>query len=280
MDLGNSLIRAHAPEYLAEFAGTGLMLFIGLSAIVVNFGEGSPIVDKVPNEHLRRLLTGIIFAGGATFVVYSPLGKRSGGHLNPAVTLAFFLLEKIGPRDAVAYVVAQVVGALLAATAVRLLWGNLAASVDVGATVPGLGGPVAAVAAEVAITFLVVTLILNFVDRVNIAQYTGAAAGTLIAFLVFVEAPVSGTSFNPARSLGPAVISGDYSYIWIYLAPPLVGALLAAWLFQRFRRSTTICAKLYHHKDEHLCIFKCGYDLTDHRDRAIGHAGRHRRHRA
>ena len=118
MDLGNSLIRAHAPEYLAEFAGTGLMLFIGLSAIVVNFGEGSPIVDKVPNEHLRRLLTGIIFAGGATIVIYSPLGKRSGGHINPAVTLAFFLLRKIGPRDAVAYVVAQVAGALVAAFAV------------------------------------------------------------------------------------------------------------------------------------------------------------------
>ena len=109
-------IRAHIPEYLAEFAGTGLMLLIGLSAISVNFGEGSPVKDWLPNPHLRRLLTGIIFAGGATIIVYSLLGKRSGAHLNPAVTLAFFLLGKVGRRDAVAYVVAQVAAALVAAT--------------------------------------------------------------------------------------------------------------------------------------------------------------------
>lgn len=256
---------AHIPEYLAEFAATGLMLLIGLSAISVNFGEGSPVVDWLPNPHLRRLLTGIIFAGGATIIVYSPLGKRSGAHLNPAVTLAFFLLGKVGPRDAIAYVVAQVAAALLAATAVRLLWGDLAASVKVGATLPGIGGPAAAVAAEIAITFLLVSLILNFVDRTLIARYTGIAAGTLVAFLVFAEAPVSGTSLNPARSLGPAAISGEFIYIWIYLAAPLVGSLLAVWLFRRFRQ-TTICAKLFHQKQgERQCIFKCGYDGTDHR---------------
>src|SRR5207244_4145864 len=81
-------------ESLAEFAGTALLLLIGLSAVVVDFATGSPVIRWVPNEDIRRLLTGIVFAGGATAIVYSPLGRRSGGHINPAVTGAFLRLGK------------------------------------------------------------------------------------------------------------------------------------------------------------------------------------------
>jgi len=95
-------------------------------------------------------------------------------------------------------------------------------------------------------------------------QNTGIAAGALVVYMVFAEAPVSGTSLNPARSLGPAANSGEYVYIWIYLAAPLVGALLSVWLFQRFRPAT-ICARLFHHQDEYPWIFNCGFDGTDHR---------------
>src|SRR5215471_16371494 len=123
-------------DYLAEFAGTALLLVIGLSAVVVDFAAGSPMVRWVPDESARRLLTGIVFAGGATAIVYSPLGKRSGGHINPAVTGAFLRLGKIGTRSAAWYWAAQFAGALAGAFVVRAIWGRLAVQVDVGTTVP------------------------------------------------------------------------------------------------------------------------------------------------
>jgi len=81
-------------EYLAEFIGTALLLLIGLSAVVINFATGSPVPGWIPNEDVRRLVTGIVLAGGATAIVSSPLGRRSGGHINPAVTRAFLRLGK------------------------------------------------------------------------------------------------------------------------------------------------------------------------------------------
>lgn len=251
-------------EYAAEFTATFLLLLVGLSAVSVNFGDGSPIPSWIPNEAVRRLLTGILFAGGATAIVYSPLGQRSGGHLNPAVTLAFLRLGKMTRRSAAFYIVAQILGALVGAIAVRALWGSLAQSVNLGVTVPGVGGPVAAFFAEIAITFGLVTLILRFVDRPMLMKYTAAAAGTLVALLVFVEAPVSGTSLNPARSLGPAIASGVYSWVWIYLIAPPIGALLAVWLKRR-SQGTVKCGKLFH-TDRYVCRFvDCKYTLPGRR---------------
>lgn len=194
-----------------------------------------------------------MFAGGATAVVYSPLGQRSGGHLNPAVTLAFLRLGKMTRQSAASYIGAQLVGALAGALAVRLLWRTLADSAAVGVTLPGVGGPVAAFFAEIGITFLLVTLILQFVDRPRLMRYTAAAAGALVALLVFLEAPVSGTSLNPARSLGPAIPSGIYAWLWIYVIAPPVGALLASWLHRR-SRGTVRCGKLFH-TDRYACRF-------------------------
>lgn len=102
-------MRRNFTAYTCEFAGTALMLFIGVSAIAFMRAPGSP-VPAVDNGALRRLLTGIIFAGGGTAVVYSPLGQISGGHINPAVSLAFWRLGKVPSRDALACVL--VLGAL------------------------------------------------------------------------------------------------------------------------------------------------------------------------
>ena len=92
--------------YACEFAGTAIMLFVGASAVALMWGAGSP-VPVVEPPLLRRFLTGLLFAGGATAVVYSPLGQRSGAHINPAVTLAFSMLGKVAARDVVPYIVAQ-----------------------------------------------------------------------------------------------------------------------------------------------------------------------------
>jgi aquaporin Z len=255
-------------DYAAEFAGTFLLLLIGLSAVVIDFASGSPVPRWLPDQDVRRLATGIVFAGGATAIVYSPLGMTSGGHINPAVTLAFLRLRKITSRSAAWYVVAQFAGALAGAVAVRLLWGNLATDVDVGATIPGRGGPALSLGVEIVMTFLLVTLILRFVDEPRLQRFTPAAAGALVAFLVFVEAPLSGTSLNPARSLGPAVVAPDYAGFWVYLLAPPLGALLAVALYRRSRR-TVRCGKLIHSHEYECRFLDCEYTPPERRVRSL-----------
>jgi aquaporin Z len=251
-------------ELAAEFVGTALLLVLGLSAVVADFSPGSPIVTAIPSEDLRRLLTGVLFAGSATLIVYSPLGRISGGHINPAVTLAFYRLGKITGRSAIGYVLAQIAGGILGAILVVLAWRTRATSVDVGATVPGKGGVWASVGAEAAGTFGLVLLILNLVDRPRLMPFTAAAAGALVAVLVFVEAPVSGTSLNPARSLGPALAGTTWSGLWVYLAAPPIGALAAAALYRR-RRRTVACGKLIH-DNAYACHFlDCRYTPPERR---------------
>jgi aquaporin Z len=130
--------------------------------------------------------------------------------------------------------------------------------VDLGTTVPGHGGWVASLVAETVITFLLMTLILRFVDDPKLMPFTPAAAGALVAFLVFLEAPVSGTSLNPARSLGPAMVAGDYRDLWLYLVAPPLGALLAAATHRR-RRGTVRCGKLFHAGGYECRFLDCQY---------------------
>jgi aquaporin Z len=246
--------------YAAEFLGTGIMLVVGLSAVSVDFGTGSFVASAVPSALVRRLITGTIFAGGATLVVYSVLGRVSGGHLNPAVTLAFLGLGKLHGRLALGYMAAQTAGAIVAAAAVSLILGRLASSVSDGATVPGPQGPLAALVAEALMTFALVEVIFQFMRRPALARYTPLAAGILVAFLVTVEAPLSGTSLNPARSLGPALVAGIFTDLWVYFAGPIAGAVVAVAVTGRVSPALIPCAKLFH-TDEFACHFHtCLYE--------------------
>jgi aquaporin Z len=255
-------MRRNVSAYACELAGTALMLFVGVSAVAFMWAPGSP-VPPVANALLRRLLTGVLFAGGATAVVYSPLGQISGGHINPAVTLAFWRLGKVPGRDAVAYVAVQFAGALLGAWAAGVAWGSLTTGVEYAATVPGAGYTWAgALAAETFITFLLVFTIFVCVNKPRVAPRTGLIAGALVALLVAVEAPVSGTSLNPARTLAPALLAPNYTALWVYFAGPLGGALLAAAAYRGQWGAQTVCAKLYH-TEKYPCPFEtCNYRLV------------------
>lgn len=255
-------MRRNLSAYACEFAGTAIMLFIGVSAVAFMWAPGSP-VPVVPNGALRRLLTGIMFAGGATAVVYSPLGQISGGHINPAVTFAFWRLGKVPPRDAVLYVAAQFAGALLGAYAAGVAWGPLTTGVQYAATVPGDGyNQAGAFVAETCITFLLVFTIFVCVNKPKIAPRTGIIAGILVALLVMIEAPVTGTSLNPARSLAPALLAPNYTALWVYFAGPVAGALLAVAAFRGQWGAQTVCAKLYH-TERYPCPFDaCSYRLV------------------
>lgn len=257
-------MKEHFPEYLAEFAGTAIMMAIGIGAVALMWSEGSVMRALIASDPLRRLATGILFAGGATLVVISPLGQRSGGHLNPAMTLAFWWKGHVRTPDLFGYVAAQVAGALLGVWVVAVAGGAAARSVQWGLTLPGEGYSVAeAFAAELVITFLLVFLVLYCVSNQRFARLTPFLAGALVAFLVFVEAPVSGTSLNPARSFAPALVSLRFEHHWLYWIAPPLGALAAVALIRRVvdTRERPGCAKLFH-TERYRCIFlDCAYEV-------------------
>lgn len=245
-------------EWLTEFVGTAALVTVGLSAVVLIFSTRSPVAMRLTNLELRRLVVGIFFVVTATTVIYSPLGRRGGGHLNPALTLGFFRLGKLRWQGAAAYVVAQICGALTAAVLVLVLWGGWDRSVHLGATTPGPLGPWAALAAELVLTFVLVSVIFHFVDQPRLQRFTPIAAGLTTLVCVLVEAPASATSLIPARTLGPDVVVGTFQALWIYLLAPPLGAVLAAVVFRRTRGDVP-CAKVVH-TDDSVCHFRdCAY---------------------
>jgi aquaporin Z len=254
--------KAHCTEpvpwhsYAAELGGTFFMVAWGLSAVVFMMSASSPMNSLVPAYRVRLLLTGILFAAGGTLVVYSPLGQRSGGHLNPAVSLTFWMLGKMGGRDMALYSTAQLLGGLAGAGFVKILWGEWAASVNAGVTMPAPWiSPPGAAGVELLITGSLLWVILYFVSHPTLHRWTGFAAGAWVAFLVFAEAPVTGTSLNPARSLGPAVVMDDYRDLWVYFLGPLGGAAAVALLWRPAIAAgmrSVFCAKLFH-TDRYRC---------------------------
>jgi aquaporin Z len=231
--------------FLAEFAGTGLLLLVGLSLVTFMFGAGSPMAGLVPSEGLRRLITGFLFGSTGACIALSPVGKKSGAHINPVVTMAFRLYGKIDARTAAVYILGQLAGAV-AGCLPLLLWGPMGRSVSFGATQPGQGYSVPiALSGEVVTTFAMVSLLIVFLGFRRIRRFTPAIFPPLYAIMVWAESPISGTSTNPARSFGPAIVSGQWQAWWIYWAGPILGALLATLACSFLAKRITV-AKLYH----------------------------------
>jgi aquaporin Z len=237
----------HPVEWSCELVGTALLLIGGLSAICLDFGPHSPIAPHLPSHSWRLLLTGLLFAGSGSLVAISPLGRRSGAHLNPVVTLAFWLRGNVHPHDLLGYSVSQFAGAFLGTVVVDLLWGSTARAVSFGATLPGHGldGRQAAVV-ELLMTASLVLAILLMTSHPASARWTPLVVWLLIAALVWQGAPYTGTSLNPARSLAPAVFGHELGIYWVYVAGPVVGALLAAALHRALPGDPPVTAKLFH----------------------------------
>ncbi len=237
----------HWGPWLCEFVGTALLLAGGLSAVFLDFGAGSPVAAHVPSTSARLLLTGLLFAGSGSLVALSPIGRRSGAHLNPAVTLAFWTQRKVHPHDLAGYVVAQIAGAITAVALLRLAWGSTATGLHLGATQPGHGfSPLDAAGLEAAMTAALILMIFGFTSNARTARWTPLGNWLLVATLVWQGAPYTGTSLNPARSLGPALVAPELANLWVYLVGPCAGALLAAAIFAGFRDTHTLTAKLFH----------------------------------
>src|SRR5437660_1047742 len=240
----------HWFEYGAELLGTAFLVFVGVSAVVFDFGIGSPLAHVLPDTSIRRLITGLLFAGSGSLVAISPLGKLSGGHINPAVSLAFWLQGKMHHFDLGGYILGQFLGAIVGSLLVILVWGGeRAASVGIGRTVPGAGYPLWLVfLAEVSLTFVLVLSIFLFVSSHRLMSWTPLMVWILVAVMVWLEAPISGTSLNPARSFGPALVSWFWQAHWLYWVAPPLGALLAVGAFRLLPMAThdVLTGKLFH----------------------------------
>lgn len=216
-------------SYLAEFIGT-MILVVG--------GVGTAVIA---GDHVGYL--GIAFAFGLTlvFLVYA-IGPISGCHVNPAVTLGLLATGKIALKDAIAYVVAQLLGGIAGAAIIfGIANGNPTynRSVDgLGANGYGTGSPdgyslASAFGAEIVLTFLLVFVVLAATDRIGTAALAGLAIGTTLVICHLVGIPITGTSVNPARSLGPALFTGGdaLSQLWLFLLAPAIGGVIGALVY-------------------------------------------------
>jgi aquaporin Z len=236
----------HMRLYAAELVGTALLVSVGVSVVIFMFGRGSPAQALLPSEGARRLVTGFLFGLVGALITVSPLGRVSGAHINPAVTIAFYAERKIAGRDAFGYVVAQLTGGLLSIGPLSA-WGSYGRSVHYGATKPRSGAPVwLPLLGEICVTSALVTLIFVMASHRASRRFTPWSIAPLFAVMVWLEAPLSGTSANPARSLGPAVLAGDLSGLWIYFVGPSIGALLAVALLSLSARYHPPAARVAH----------------------------------
>lgn len=250
---------SHLPEYLIEAVLLGAFMIAACIAVVSVQHPRSPVRARVKHPVARRAIIGVWMGLTAITLIYSPLGQRSGAHMNPAVTLTFLALGRVQPMDALGYIAAQFAGGVAGVYAARLALGRLLVHEQVrfATTEPGGGGAVVAWVAEFAIAAGLMSLVLWFTNTPNLAPYTGLFAGLLVALYITVEAPLSGMSMNPARSLASAVHARSFRALWVYFTAPPLAMLAAAGLYVGVRGFDGVrCCKLQHPQDG-ACIFKC-----------------------
>ncbi len=250
---------------LAEFVGTALLVTVGVSIVILDFGKGSPVAAWLPSAGARRLLTGFLFGCTGAAIAVSWVGKVSGAHINPVVSGAFWMLGKLRGRHALANMVAQCAGGLAGALPL-LAWGAMGRSVQFGATTPGPAfGDWMAVAGEVATTVVLIMGLLVFVGHKRLRGFTPAIFPPMYALMVFLEAPVSGTSTNPARSLGPMVMAGVWQGWWVYWVGPVLGMALGVALYKSvlFENFDVEVAKVYHFAHDPEGLFGVAKEMAE-----------------
>lgn len=255
-----SSLRNNWPEYLMEGWALGTFLFsAGVFAILLMY-SGSPLNENLSDLTIRFLF-GVVIGLTAIGIIYSPWGKQSGAHMNPGVTLAFFLLGKIKPWDATFYVVAHFIGALIGLLLVALFMNKFLSdpSVNYIVTAPGEPGAGFAFLAELLMSFLVMLAVLYLTNHDALAKYTGITVGLLLLIYITWEAPYSGMSINTARSIASNLAAWDWPSVWVYVLGPPLGMVLAGLFFSVVKsREHVKCAKL-HHQNDKRCIFNCDY---------------------
>jgi aquaporin Z len=217
-------------EYSAELLGTAILMFIVVGAIAVSFDRGW-ISEALAADTWRFLFIGAVAGFAVGLVAISPLGRCSGAHLNPAVTIGFWLRGMMRPRDVAGYIGAQMSGALAGVVAARYLLGAVIASpsVNYGITRPGHGwDDLSASIGEALLTAVLVAAVQLSLCRPRTAPWTPVIVGVVVTLLIWQAAPFTGAGLNQARGLGPDIVAGRYPSFEVYLLGPTLGAVLAA----------------------------------------------------
>jgi len=209
-------------NYLTEFIGTFILMFCGTGACVVNEITGGSITHVGIATTWGLVVMSIIYA----------LGEKSGAHINPAVTIAFAVNKNFPVKQVAPYIISQVAGALVASVTLKLLF---PASKFLGATLPA-GSEFQSFVLEFILTFILMLVVIQ-VAKGSKEQglFAGIAIGSVVLFEAMFAGPISGASMNPARSLAPAIISGNLQHIWIYLTAPVLGAVTAIFIHKMIK---------------------------------------------
>jgi aquaporin Z len=257
-------LRFHWPEYTMELAEMGVYLCCTCLFATLLQHPGSPIRHLLPTSIVRRAFFGISIGATIAAIALTPWGRQSGGHLNPAMTLAFYRLRKLNFWDAMFYAIAQFVGAVAGVAIGTLLLVGAPANdtIRYAATLPGRYGAGIAFLAEMAISFALMLVVLFASNHNSLSRYTPYFVGTVYAVFITVETPLSGMSMNPARTFGSALLGRYWHTLWIYFLAPTLGMLVAAELFLYMRGAAPYCAKL-HHANDKRCIFIHGTQPVD-----------------
>lgn len=208
-------------QYVAEFIGTFFLVF---------FGCGSMILSEL-GHHAISSFVPVIFGGAVSVMIYA-VGHISGAHFNPAVTLAFWCIKRFPAMRILGYIASQVGGATLASVVHLAIWGS---DHSFGATSLSIGLG-ASILVEFILSFVLMFVIISVAtDSRATGELAGIAIGSTVALCAFVGGPLTSASMNPARTLGPSFLSGDFSHLWVYVVVPVVGAALGAKTYEWIR---------------------------------------------
>ena len=211
-------------KYLAELIGTFALVFCGTGAIVIN---------DVTNGIVSHVGIAMTFGLIVTVMIYT-FGHISGAHINPAVSIAFATTGKFNPKDLMPYIIAQLIGAFLASGILTYLF---QVHENLGATFP-IGEWQQTFILEIILTYFLMLVILFVGQNKKVNQFTGIAVGATVLLEALFAGPISGASMNPARSIAPAIISGNIGQLWIYIFAPIIGALMASLTWKIVKEDT------------------------------------------
>lgn len=240
-------------EWVAEFAGTALLLFAVVSTLTWMVRAGPPLSDL----WVRLPVVAVVAGAVVVVIAYGPLGRRSGAHLNPAVTLGLWIQDVVGTRDLLGYGIAQCAGGIVGVAAARV-WGAQVAADPVHWAVirpaPSIS-PAAAALVEAAATAAQLLVVYALLTSPRYRRWAAVVAGVLLSVAIVGLATVTGAAFNPARALGPDVLAGIYPSLWVFVVGPLVGAAAAGAAVGRWGRPA-VTGKL-HHDPSVPCRMRC-----------------------
>ena len=245
-----------------ESAELGLFMVSACLFTTILEYPASPARQLLPTPFVHHALIGVAMALTLLALIHSAWGQRSGAHMNPAMTLMFFRLGKLEPWDGAFYIAGQFLGGFAGVQLAFLFLGQRLAhrNVNFVVTQPGMLGAPVAFAAELLISFILASTVLITSNHKRLSKLTPYFAAALVATYITLEAPFSGMSMNPARTLGSALAAHAFRALWIYFTAPPIAMLLASEVYLRLRfASAVFCAKLNHH-NQARCIFRCRFE--------------------